>query len=105
MASTFTVSLAGKTAKPQGMGMKIVTGKMDIAFANGLESVEAADLDLKRLHYLSVSSGTITDMSINADVKSPGDLDNAATISVFISGSLTATEATLVDVSFLAIGE
>ena len=106
MASTITVSLAGKTAKPHGMGMKVVAGQMDLAFANGIESVAAAELDLKKIYYLHVSNGTTTGVIVQTNVELPGSVDNAATVTVSIDGTFpTAAEGTLNDVSFLAIGE
>ena len=106
MASTFSVDLAGKTEKPYGSGMKVVAGQMDLAFTSGIESVSAANVGLKRMYYLHVSPGTTSGVIAQTNIQVPGSMDNAATVTVSIDGTFpTATDGTLTDVSFLAIGE
>ena len=106
MASTFTVSLAGKTAKPYGAGMRVVAGQMDLAFTAGIETVNAKDVDLQKLYYLHVSNGTTSGVIAQTNIEVPGSMANAATVTVSIDGTFpTAADGTLNDVSFLAIGE
>ena len=106
MASTFSIDLAGKTAKPYGPGMKVVAGQMDLAHISGLETVNAYDVGLKKLYYLSVSSGTTSGKVVQASILTPGSMDNAATVTVYdLLGTVLATDGTIVDASFLAVGE
>ena len=108
--TTFSVDLAGKTAKPYGVGMKVVAGSVEIEPL--IEAIHAKDLGLKSIHAISLSAndGTYTyagTMAIaQAAINAPGSFDNFASVSVRLQRSADQAARTgTVTLQFMAVGE
>ena len=108
--TTFSVDLAGKTAKPYGAGMRVVAGEVKIKPLT--EAIHAKDLDLKSIHtiQLNANNGTFsfagTMLVAHAVVNEPGSYDNYASVSAYLqkAGDQAAKSGTFT-LQFMALGE
>jgi len=109
--TTFSVDLAGKTAKPYGMGMRVVAGEVKIKPL--LEAIHAKDLELKSIHALQVNAnfgGTLCHagsmLVAQAAVSEPGSFDNYASVAAYQqkAASQAAASGTFT-LQFMALGE
>jgi len=108
--TTFSVDLAGKTAKPYGVGMRVVAGEVKIKPL--AEAIHAKDLGLKSIHaiQLNANDGTYTyagTMIIaQAAVNAPGSFDNFASVSVRQQKKAGQSAKTgTFTLQFMAVGE
>ena len=108
--TTFSVNLAGKTAKPYGIGMRVVAGEVKIKPLT--EAIHAKDIGLKSIHaiQLNANDGTYTYAGTmivaQAAVNAPGSYDNFASVSVRQQKAGTASTKTgTFTLQFMALGE
>ena len=106
--TTFSVNLAGKTAKPYGVGMRVVAG--GAILKPTAEAIHAGDIDLKSIHAIQLSDvGTYGAGTVAAAfpvIDTPGSYDNyASVVIVTLHGSAHAAPTGTFTLQFMAIGE
>jgi len=108
--TTFSVDLAGKTAKPYGAGMRVVAG--EVKLKPSTEAIHAKDLDLKSIHAINLNAnfGSLCHagsmLVAQAGINEPGSFDNYASVSVYqqTAAALAAKSGTFT-LQFMALGE
>jgi len=109
--STFSVDLAGKTAKPYGVGMRTIAG--EVKLKPSIEAIHAKDLDLKSIHAIQLSpnyGGTLCHagsmLVAQAGISEPGSFDNYASVSVYQQKAASiAVKTGTFTLQFMAFGE
>ena len=106
--TTFSVNLAGKTAKPYGVGMRVVAG--GAILKPTAEAIHAGDIDLKSIHAIQLSDvgtyGAGTALAAFAVIDTPGSYDNyASVVAAQIHGTYQVVPAGTLTLQFMAIGE
>ena len=107
--TTFSVDLAGKTAKPYGVGMRVVAGEAKLKPTT--EAIHAKDLNLKSIYGIQLNDagtyGAGTVVAAFPVINTPGSYDNyASVVAVTLAGTcLPAAPVGTFTLQFMAIGE